>query len=206
MLSRSIARWVLRVLAASALAVGLLAGGPPAAKRLAAYGFGVTQGGTTVVVDVGAGHIRVDQRYLPVRVFIAKEDRGTLEIVRGSFTLTDPKGERHPVATVEEVRTNYGPNLIASDYEYERRQADYGYVRLKFSACRFMPSPVFFANPSGPPHTLFERGEVTLYTYTGTFLYFANPLGKDPGVYTLTYSDPARQVEISVPFTVDWIR
>ena len=183
-----------------------LASAPRLDTQMSAYGFGVTQGGVTVIVDAGAGHVRVGEKYLPLRVFIAKEDRGSLDIDRASFTLTDPGGRTHPVATVEEVRTGYGPNLIASDYRYDHRQGDYGYVRMKFSACRFVSPPVFFANPDGAPSVLFERGYVSLNTFTGTFLYFANPAGKDAGVYTLTFTDVGRKVEISVPFTVNWIR
>lgn len=182
------------------------ASAPRLDTQMSAYGFGVTRGGVTVIVDAGAGHIRVGEKYLPLRVFIAKEDKGNLDVDRTSFTLTDPKGQAHPVATVEEVRREYGPNLIAGDYRYDHHQGDYGYVRLKFSACRFVSPPVFFANPDGPPSVLFERGYVSLNTYTGTFLYFANPAGRDTGVYTLTFTDVGRKVEISVPFTVNWIK
>lgn len=83
---------------------------------------------------------------------------------------------------------------------------DYGYVIMRFNSWRMVSAPVFFANPDGQPSVLHERGQVQLRTYTCAFLYFANPAGRDPGVYTLTFADPGHGVEVSVPFTVNWLR
>ena len=189
------------------LAVSALAMDPGVVKKLSAYGYAAEKGGVTLVADVDATHIRGGEKYIPMRVWLGKESKGVVEITRGSFTLTDPKGVSHPVASVEEVRKDYGPNLISSDFQYDHRVVQSGdYVSQHFNSFNFVSAPVFFANPSGGPSTLHERGEVQFRTFTGTFLYFVNPAGRDPGTYKLTFTDAKSGLSLDVTFTVPWIK
>jgi len=189
------------------MAVSLLAMESGVVKRLSAYGYAVEKDGLTLIADVDATHNRGGEKYIPMRVWLGKESKGVVEITRGSFTLTDPKGVSHPVASVEEVRKDYGPNLISADFQYDHRVAkSAGYVSNHFNALRFVSPPVYFANPSGDPSTLHERGEVDNWTFTSTFLYFANPEGRDPGTYKLTFTDAKSGVSVDVTFTIPWIK
>lgn len=189
------------------LAATMLAMEPGVVKKLSAYGFASEKDGVTLIADVDATHIRGGEKYLPIRVWLGKESKGTVEITRSSFTLTDPDGAGHAVASVEEVRKDYGPNLISADYQYDHRVVQSGdYVSLHFNSFNFVSPPVYFANPSGAPGTLHEKGEVQLRTYTGTFLYFANPAGRDPGTYKLTFTDPKSGLSLDVTFMVPWIK
>lgn len=189
------------------VAVAMLAIEPGVVKKLSAYGYAAEKDGVTLIADVDATHNRGDEKYIPMRVWLGKESKGVVEITRASFTLTDPKGASHPVASVEEIRKDYGPNLISADFQYDHKVVQSGdYVSQHFNAFRFVSAPVYFANPSGGPSTLHEKGEVQFRTFTGTFLYFANPAGRDPGTYKLTFTDPKSGVSLEVTFTVPWIK
>lgn len=190
-----------------ALSVAALALEPGVVKKLSAYGFAAEKDGVTLIADVDATHNRGGEKYIPLRVWLGKESKGAVEITRGSFTLTDPKGVSHPVAGVEEIRKDYGPNLISSDFDYDHKVVQSGdYVSQHFNSFHFVSAPVFFSNPSGAPGTLHERGEVQFRTFTSTFLYFANPAGRDPGTYKLTFTDPKTGLSLDVTFTVPWIK
>jgi hypothetical protein len=189
------------------LAVSALAIDPGVVKKLSAYGFAAEKDGVTLIADVDATHNRGDEKYIPIRVWLGKESKGVVEITRGSFTLTDPKGVSHPVASVEEIRKDYGPNLISADFQYDHKVVQSGdYVSQHFNSFHFVSAPVYFANPGGAPSTLRETGEVQFRTFTGTFLYFANPTGRDPGTYKLTFTDAKGGVSLDVTFTVPWIK
>jgi hypothetical protein len=189
------------------LAVSALALDPGVVKKLSAYGFAAEKDGVTLIADVDATHNRGGEKYIPLRVWIGKDSKGSVEITRGSFTLTDPKGVSHPVAGVEEVRKDYGPNLVSADYQYDHRVVKSSeYVSDHFNSFNYVSPPVYFANPSGDPSTLRERGEVQFRTFTGTFLYFANPAGMDPGTYKLTFTDAKSGVSVDVTFTIPWIK
>lgn len=197
------------ILAGVLLLVGatMLAIEPGAVKKLSAYGYAAEKDGVTLVADVNATLVRGGERYVPMRVWIGKESKGVVYITRGSFTLTDPKGAVHPVASVEEIRKDYGPNLISADFQYDHRVVQSGeYVSDHFNSFSLVSPPVYFSNPSGGPSTLHENAEVQFRTYTGTFLYFANPAGRDPGTYKLTYTDPKSGLSVDVTFTVPWIK
>lgn len=187
------------------LAAALGAAEPGKVTKLTAFLFSAEKGGVTLMADVDATRLRGGEKYIPMRVWLGKDNKGTIDISRGSFTLTDPKGASHPVASVDEVRTGYGPNLIAGDYQYDHRVVQSGeQVSDHFHSYNFVSAPVYFANPSGGPSVLHENAQVQMRTYTGTFLYFANPAGRDSGTYTLTFKDPGHDVEVSVSFTIDW--
>ncbi len=189
-------------------ALALLAAQPASVQKLTANLFSVDKDGLTLMADVSVTRLRGGEKYIPMRVWLGKETKGTVYITRASFTVTDPKGVSHPVASVEELRRDYGPNLISADYKFDHRVVESGdQVSSHFAdAFNFVTAPVFFANPSGFPSTLRENGEIQLRTYTGTFLYFANPAGKDPGEYKLTFTDPKSGVSLEVPVTIPWSR
>ena len=189
------------------LAVSLMAMEPGVVKKLTAYGYAAEKDGVTLIADVDATHLRGGEAYIPLRVWLGKDTKGVVDISRASFTLTDPKGATHPVASVEEIRKDYGANLISADYQYDHRLVQSGgYASDHFNSYNFVSAPVFFANPAGGPNTLHEKGEIQARTFTTAFLYFANPAGRDPGTYTLTFTDPKSAVTVSVAFTVPWIK
>src|SRR5512142_3146608 len=89
------------VLVVTALAV--LAEGTKV-NKLSTYGYkGETGNYVYLVVDHDIARYRGGEKYIPLWIFLGHDERKTLEAGRGSFTLTDPAGAKHAVASTEEV-------------------------------------------------------------------------------------------------------
>ena len=185
----------LALLALSAFATG-------AAKKLSAYGFVADKGDASMVVDVDMARWRGQEKYIPLGVVLGHTEAKTLHADRGSFTLTDPKGQTHALPDSIAVLKGYGPNLLANDYSVYRRLDDY--ASMRFLSCHLIPGVAFFPNPAGQPGVLYDHVELPMRTFFKALLYFPNPAGKDPGTYTLTYDDPKSGTRIEVPFVIPW--
>jgi|YelNatPaOPRAMG01_1025707.scaffolds.fasta_scaffold04273_11 hypothetical protein len=190
----------------AALAMGLLAVGALAAKenvkKLSTYGYVGRQGGVSLVVDMDVARYRGGKQYIPLLIWLGSTENKTLHAERGSFTLVDPKGNSHPLATTEAVTQNYGPALVSNDYAYLRTMPDY--ARMIYLSCQPIRHVAFFPNPAGRPGVLYDHVELPNHTFFWTLLYFANPAGKDPGKYTFIYDDPGSKTHIEIPFTIPW--
>jgi hypothetical protein len=183
------------------LALGLWAAGS-SVNKLSTYGFVGRSGDAALIVDMDVARYRGSEKYIPVLIWLGHTDNKTLYADRSSFTLTDPKGDKIPLASSQEVTKDYGPTLISNDYTYIRRMPNYG--SMVYLANRPIRSVAFFPNPSGAPGILYDNVELPNRTYFWALLYFANPAGKDGGQYTLTYNDPKSHTLIEVPFTIPW--
>jgi hypothetical protein len=196
------AKSLLLVLAAAAAIGAWAASG--AATKLSAYGYVARSGDCALVVDMDAARYRGGEKYIPLLVYLGHTERKTLHAGRGSFTLTDPSGARHALATPEEILSGYGPNLLSNDYTYIGRLPDY--ASMLFLAHVQIPKVAFFPNPSGEPRILYDKVELPNRTFFMALLYFPNPAGKAQGDYTLTYDDPESGTRISVPFSIPWAK
>ncbi len=184
-----------------ALAVGLWAAG--GVSKLSTYGYVGRSGDVSLVVDMDAARFRGAEKYIPLLIWLGHTERKALHAERGSFTLKDPAGQVHALATAQEVTTSYGPTLVTNDYRYTReQQQDYG--SMVFLACQQIERVAFFPNPSGVPGVLYDHVELPNRTYFHALLYFANPGGKAPGDYTLVYDDPSSKTHIEIPFPIPW--
>ena len=184
-----------------ALALGLWAAGN-SVNKLSTYGFVGRSGDTSLIVDMDVARYRGGEKYIPLLIWLGHTESKTLHADRGTFTLTDPKGDKIPLASNQEVTKDYGPTLISSDYAYIRRMPDYG--SMVYLANQPIRNVAFFPNPSGAPRILYDHVELPNRTFFWTLLYFANPAGKDGGQYTLTFHDPKSNTLIEVPFTIPW--
>jgi hypothetical protein len=185
----------LALVAWSALAAGT-------AKKLSAYGFVADQGDAALIVDVDMARWRGFEKVIPLGVVLGHTEAKTLHADRGSFTLTDPQGQKHPMASPEVVLKEYGPNLLSGDYAYYRRLDDY--ASMRFLSCHLIHGVAFFANPSGNPKVLYDHVELPNRTFFKALLYFPNPGGELAGTYTLSYDDPASGTHIDLPFVIPW--
>jgi len=171
-------------------------------NKLSAYGYVGRSGDVSLIVDMDLARIRGGEKYIPLLVWLGHTENKTLYANRASFTLTDSKGAKQPMATPDEVLKNYGPSLVASDYTYVNRLPDYG--GMVYLACRALPQVAFFPNPSGRPKVLYDQVELPNRTLFKAILYFPNGAGQDPGTYTFAYDDPKSQTHIEIPFTIPW--
>jgi hypothetical protein len=194
--------WIPAVL--GAVAVGLWAAGTRVSK-LSAYGYIGRSGDATLVVDMDAARFRGQEKYIPLLVWLGQNEPKTLHADRSSFSLKDPDGQVHALATPQEVTASYGPAQIANDYRYVRQQQQ-DYASMVFLDSRPLRNVAFFPNPAGRPGILYDRVELPNRTYFRTLLYFSNPAGKAKGDYTLIYDDPVSKTHIEVPFTIPWAK
>ena len=192
--------WLLIAAVAALATVGILAAAANV-KKLSTYGWAVRADDASLIADCDADRLRGGEKYIPVLVWLGHDGKGVLHADRTTFTLTDPKGTKQNLPSPEEVRSGYGPNLLASDYEYYAK-TDYGGSR--YVGCTQIPRVAFFPNPSGRSGILYDQVELPSRTYFRTLLYFPNPAGKAQGEYTLTYIDPKSNSHMEVPFTVSW--
>lgn len=195
------ARWFIPMVLVAAATLALIAA-PGAPNKISAYGFVGRSGDTTLIADVDMARYRGGEKYIPVLIWLGHTEAKTLHADRSSFTLTDPKGNVQPLASVEALRSGYGPSLISNDYAYYGRTPDYG--SDSFLSCTYIPRVAFFANPSGPPNVTYDQVELPRQTFFRTLLYFPNPEGKAEGTYTLSYSDAKSGTAIEVPLTIQW--
>jgi hypothetical protein len=192
--------WFLIAAIAALATVGILAAALDV-KKLSTYGWAVRSGDASLIADSDAARLRGGEKYIPVLVWLGHDGKGTLYVDRTSFTLTDPKGTKQSLPSAEEVRSGYGPNLLASDYEY---YAKVNYGGSRYVSCTQIPKVAFFPNPTGRAGILYDKVELPSRTYFRTLLYFPNPAGKAQGEYTLAYVDPKSNSHMEVPFTVSW--
>jgi hypothetical protein len=195
--------WIVLAAVFGCLTLGFLAAQSKVAK-LSAYGFAVQKGDSTVIVDMDLARYRGNEKFIPLQVVVGNTGAQTLHMTRSTFTLTDPAGHKHPVATVQEITKGYGPSMVSNDYSYYRHSALGDYWSSRFQICQFIPKVAFYANSSGGPRITYDQVELPRNTYTKTMLYFANPDGKAKGTYTLTYDDPKSGTVISIPFSIPW--
>ena len=87
-------------------------------KELSPYAIVAQRGDVSLVADSEAARLRGDMKYIPLRVYLGIQGKGRIYAERSFFTLTDPKGDSHPLAAVDEVIKDYGSNVMADDYEY----------------------------------------------------------------------------------------
>lgn len=196
-------RWTAVVLAMTfALgAFAVLAAGNPV-KKLSAYGYKGESGDVYVVVDADVARFRGGEKFVPLVIFLGHTERKTLHADRGSFSLTDPSGNKHPLPSPEDVLKGYTAGLVSGDYSMLRNLQDY--ASMVYLACRYIAQVAFFPNPAGSPRILYDTVELPNRTYCSALLYFPNPAGKAPGNYTLTYDDPKSGTHIEVPFPIEW--
>lgn len=170
-------------------------------KDLSSFAMVAQTGDVSLIADGEAARLRGDMKYIPLRIYLGIQGKGTIYAERSFFTLTDPKGNKHPMASVEEVTKDYGPTVMSNDYQYFRKQAAISY-RAHFNACRRAERVAFFPNPVGP-RVLYDQVELAPYTYFSAIIYFANAEPME-GTYTLAWSDPKSDTSLEVPFTIKW--
>jgi hypothetical protein len=170
-------------------------------KELSSFAIVAQRGDVSLIADGEAARLRGDMKYIPLRVYLGLQGKGKIYAERSFFTLTDPKGNKHPMASVEEVTREYGPTVMSNDYQYFRKQAAISY-NAHFNACRKAEKVAFFPNPAGP-RILYDQVELPAYAYFSAIMYFANP-GPLEGTYTLAWSDPKTNTSLEVPFTIKW--
>lgn len=185
------------------LALGILAKDETAkVKELSPTAIVVEKGNVSLVADFEAARLRGAEKYIPLRIYLGIQGKGRVFAERAFFTLTDPKGTKQPMATVDEIAKNYGPTLVSNDYTYYAKQSMMDYAS-HFNACQRLGDVAFFPNPAGPK-VLYDQVEVAPYTYFSALSYFANPGGKLEGAYTLSWNDPKSGNAIDVPFAIKW--
>ena len=171
-------------------------------KELSPFAVVAQKGDVSLVADGEVARLRGDMKYIPLRVYLGIQGKGKIFAERSFFSLTDPKGNKHPMATVEEVTKGYGPTVISNDYRYFAKQSTLNYA-AHFNACDRAEKVAFFPNPAGPA-VLFDQVELSAYTFLNALMYFANPGGQLEGNYTLAWSDPKTNLSLEVPFTIKW--
>lgn len=181
--------------------IALVAKGP-SVKEMSSYGFIGRNNGTTLIVDMDLARFRGDKKYIPIGIWLGYNDSGALKVDRRSFTLTDPAGKIHNLATTKELTKGYGPTMISADYTYYSYINDYGC--MAYLSYHYIRGVAFFANPSGPPGILYDHVELPMRTFFRSIVYFRNPAGKADGTYTLTLRDAKGKVIISIPFKIPW--
>ena len=150
--------WLILAAVFGCLTLGFLAAQSKVAK-LSAYGFAVQKGDSTVIVDMDMARYRGSEKYIPLQVVVGNTGPQTLHMNRGTFTLTDPAGNKHSLATVQEITKGYGPTLVSNDYSYYRHAAIADYT-WRFQICRFIPKVAFYANPSGRAAITYDKVEL----------------------------------------------
>ncbi len=192
------------VAVAIGLATVLVLAAPTVVKKLSAYGYVGRSGDATLVVDMDLARLRGKERLIPLQVWLGHTGAKTLYVNRKSFTLKDPEGVTHPLASVKEAAKLYGSSLVGNDYGYYSRLTDY--ASMLYLSCVYIPGVAFFANPSGRPDILYDKVELPRRTFVKALLYFKNPAGKAKGKYTLIYNDPKSGTKIEIPFSIPWLK
>jgi len=196
-------RWFVVLIAAAAFLASLWAAGD--VSKLSAYGYIGRSGDTSLIVDMNLARYRGEEDYIPLWIWLGHREERTLFANRGTFTLTDPKGEARELAELNALRSGYGANRIANDYTRLRqnRESD-NYGEMIYLNMIPLRKVAFFPNPNGEPHVLYDQVELPPRTYFNALIYFTNPAGKDPGEYILHYKDEKGGMEIDLPFTIPW--
>lgn len=179
----------------------------PAFSTVSEFGFKVDTNTLRMVADVDAARYKGKEKYIPVVMLIGARGSASLNLDRSSFTLTDPAGTVHPLATVEEIqnKANYGNFAVADDYTYIVKTVEGGPARAAFTGLGFQQGTCFFVNVGkGMPKMLRDQVELRPNAFTWALLYFANPMGKEAGQYTLTFSDPKNGIKVDLPVTIPW--
>jgi hypothetical protein len=177
------------------------------ATKASPFGFLVENAGIKVVVDTQTACYQGKSKYIPMVVFIASRGAQTITLARTAFTLTDPSGKVHPMASQEEImdKKNYGGFNLANDYTFIHKSIEAGPDVQSFNGLSLAPgAAVFFPNIGGKPAMLREPGELRPNGWTWFLGYFANPGGKMEGTYKLTYTDPTTKGVVEVPFEIKW--
>lgn len=190
-------------IAVAITAMGLFAKGSPVkVKELSSDAQVAVKGSFSLVADGAVARLRGHMKYIPLRVYLGIQGKGKIFAERSSFTLTDPKGARQTMATVQEIAADYGSNYESMDYEYykEAGAPDYG---SHFNGCDRLLKVAFFPNPSGP-NVLFDQVELPGFSYFSALMYFPNPAGPAEGTYSLNWTDPKTGNSLDVPFTIKW--
>ena len=178
-----------------------------AVTKASPFGFLVENAGIKVVVDTETACWQGKSKYIPVAVFVASRGAQAITLTRAAFTLTDPSGKVHAMATQEEIKDkkNYGDFNVANDYTFFHKTIEVGPDVQSFNGLSLAPAAaVFFPNVSGKPALIREPGELRPNGWTWFLAYFANPGGKMAGTYKLTYADPATKGVVEVPFEIKW--
>ena len=200
--------WILGTLAVVALVLPLvLIAQGAAVTKVSPFGFMCENSGIKVVVDTETARYQGKSKYIPMVVFIASRGAQTISLNRDAFTLTDPSGKVHPLASQEEVmdKKNYGGGNVADDYTYIKRTIEAGPDVQAFNGLSFQQGAVvFFPNIAGLPAMIRDTGELRPNGWCSVLLYFANPGGKMKGDYKLTYTDPTSKAAVTVPFPIEW--
>ena len=204
--------WILGTLAVLSLVLPLVliaqgAAAPAAATKVSPFGFLAENAGIKVVVDTETARYQGKSKYIPMVVFFAARGAQTITLNRAAFTLTDPSGKVHPMATQEEIKDkkNYGDFNVANDYTFIHKTIEAGPDVQSFNGLSFAKGVVvFFPNVSGLPAMGREPGELRPNGWGWALMYFANPGGKMAGTYKLTYTDPATKGTVTVPFEIKW--
>ncbi len=177
-----------------------------AAKSVSPFGFMMENAGIRVVVDAEATRYQGKSKYIPLVVFVGSSGAQTITLNRGAFTLTDPSGAVHPLATQAEIsdKKNYGSFNVANDYTFVHKTINAGPDVQSYNGLGFQDDTCFFPNVSGRPSLVRDNVQVRPNAFTAALLYFANPAGKAAGIYKLTYTDPATKTVVVVPFVIKW--
>lgn len=179
----------------------------PAFSTVSEFGFRVDTSVLRMVADVDAARYKGKEKYIPVVMLIGARGAVSLNLDRSSFTLTDPSGQAHPLATVAEIqdKASYGNFKVADDYTYIVKTVEGGPARAAFTGLGFQSGTAFYVNVGkGLPKMLRDQVELRPNAYTWALLYFANPMGKAAGKYTLTFSDPKNNIKVELPITIPW--
>lgn len=176
------------------------------AGNVSPFGFGAEQMGVKVVVDAESARYHGKDAYIPLVIWIGSWENITLNLDRTAFSLKDPSGNTHALATVEEIKDkkNYGDFKVADDYTFIQKTSDAGPIRSAFSGLALQGDTCFFINIAGRPGLLRDQVQVKPRAFTLALLYFANPGGKVAGTYVLTVKDAKGGFSVDVPFVIDW--
>lgn len=195
------------VLLAATLMVGLFAATLLwGAGNVSPFGFGAEEMGVKVVVDTESARYHGKDHYIPLVFWIGSWENITLNLDRTSFSLRDPSGKTHSLATVGEIsdKKNYGDFKVADDYTFIQKTSDVGPIRSTFTGLALQGDTCFFINIAGRPGMIRDQVQVRPRAFTLALLYFSNPGGKAAGTYVLTVKDAKGGFSVDVPFTMDW--
>lgn len=150
-------------------------------------------------VDVEAALQRTDDPYIPLGVGVANRGLDSLVVNRESFTLIDAAGNRYPLATVREVRTELGATPVYDLRILEHFVRVFGgsYDTWPRRRSTFFPIQNAQAGPLWPGGRgiVIDRVELSKRSYFIDVLYFPRPEGELEGQELELWLDPEESDE-----------
>jgi len=174
--------------------------------KAAASGFLARSGDTTLIVDTDVAIQRAQEKYIPLIIWLGGRQSKTIYADRGSFTLVDPEGLSHSMASFSELLKGYSSGLVHDDYSrLEAERAYFEYAKMYYLACKPLRGVSFFPDPASHA-VLYEKVELPSRTFFRALIYFPKSEGSKDGTYNLVYDDAKSGTKITVPFALHWAK